>query len=253
VPTKAISISQGFTANDKDLSVGMIAALSSDSTPDNQIVERGSTTNQSKIVGIVTTINSNLLTLTNTSAQVHVTTSGEATVYASDLNGTIKKGDFVTASPLRGVGMRVGDESTTIVGVALQDFPSDKAKTQKVLTSDSSDKTVLVAQMKIDVQPRNISAQQAAAKKGGFLLLFGQSITGKSVGSVQVVVALVIFFLLLVVEGSIIYGAIHSTIGALGRNPLAKSAVYRQLLQVSWLALAVLAFGLGAIYIILWI
>jgi hypothetical protein len=248
----AIGISQGYTTTDKDLQVGMIAALSSESTPDKQIVERGSTGNASKIVGVITTIDANLLTLTSSNAQVHVTTSGEANVYTSDLNGTIKKGDFITASPLKGVAMRAGNEDTHVLGVALEDFNADKAKTQTVKTNNNSEKTVLVATIQVDVQPRNLASSKQQNKQASLVIL-GESLTGKSVSSTQVIVALIIFFLLLLVEGSIIYGAIFSTITALGRNPLARSAVYKQLLQVAWLTLVILAFGLGSIYAILWI
>ena len=251
MPAKAISISQGYSTTDKDLQVSMIAALASESSDNKPIVERASENNRGKVVGIVTTIDSSLLTLTNADAKVHVATSGETNTYVTDLNGNIKKGDFIAVSPLKGVGMKASDTDNFLVGVALDDFSSNNAKTEQVQTVDGGSRTVLVNQIKINVAPQDRG--QSAAKQKPFLVLFGQSVSGKSVSQTQVIVALIIFLILLIVEGSIIYGAIHSTIISIGRNPLARTALFKQLLQVSWLALVILVFGLGTIYAILWI
>lgn len=247
----AVGVSQGFNTNDKGLEVGMIAALSSESSDSNPIVERANVANRGKIVGVTTTIDSNLLTLTNANAKVHITTSGEAATYVSDVNGTIKKGDFVAVSPLTGIGMKADETDLYVAGVALEDFKTTDAKLEQVSTVQGSQRTVLVNKIKMNVEPS--SQGQNSQKDKPFLVLFGQSVTGKSVSQTQVVTALVILFLLLVVEGSIIYGAVYSTIISIGRNPLARTALFRQLLQVSGVAMLILLFGLGAIYAILWI
>lgn len=247
----AIGISQGYRTSDKDLKLNMIAALSSEASQDTPIVERASSHNKGKVVGVVTTIDSNLLTLTSAEAKVHVTTSGEAITYVTDLNGIIKKGDFIAVSPLTGIGMKASDQDSFVIGVALDDFSNDSATSEQVSTTQGSARTILVNKLKVNIEPRDMT--QNSQKQSPFLLLFGQSVTGKQVTQTQVIVALVVFFLLLVVEGSVIYGAVHSTIISIGRNPLARGALYRQLLQVSWLSLVILLFGLGAIYAILWL
>lgn len=249
----ASGISQGYTTTDQDLRQNMIASLSSESNSDDPLVERASGTNRSKVVGIVTTIDANLLTLTSAGAKVHITTSGEALTYVTDLNGAIKKGDFIAVSPITGVGMKAGDSDIYVVGVALEDFNSETAESQQVTTTQGSERTVLINRVKLSVEPKELSEAAAKANTTPFLLLFGQSVTGKNVSQTQVLVAMVLFLLLLIVEGSIIYGAIHSTIVSIGRNPLARTALYRQLLQVSWLSLLVLMFGAGSIYAILWL
>lgn len=251
VHVAAIGISQGFRTNDKGLEVGMVAALSSESSDTNPIVERANESNEGKVVGIVTTIDANLLTLTNAEAKVHVTTSGEAPAYVSDVNGTLKKGDFVAVSPLTGIGMKADDTDNYVVGVALEDFKTADAKPKQVTTIQGSQRTALINKLKMSIEPS--SRGQNNQKSKPFLILFGQSVTGKSVSQTQVVTALIIFFLLLVVEGSILYGAVYSTIISIGRNPLARAALFRQLLQVSGVAMLILLFGLGAIYAILWI
>lgn len=249
----ATGISQGYSTTDQDLRQNMIAALSTESTAENPLVERASGTNRSNAIGVVTTIDANLLTLTNSAAKVHIATSGEALTYVTDLNGAIKKGDFIAVSPITGVGMKASDSDIYVIGIALEDFNSETAESQQVSTTQGSERTVLINRVKLNVEPKELSQAAAKANSTPFLLLFGQSVTGKSVSQTQVLVAMTLFLLLLIVEGSIIYGAIHSTIVSIGRNPLARTALYRQLLQVSWLSLLVLMFGAGSIYAILWL
>jgi hypothetical protein len=49
------------------------------------------------------------------------------------------------------------------------------------------------------------------------------------------------------------YGAISSAITALGRNPLARSAIRREMIRILFVAIIVFLIGLGAIYGILWV
>lgn len=245
----ATSVSEGYKTTDKSLVVGMAAALSPESTSNNRVIERASTANQDRFVGVVTTSDANLLTLADQDSTIYVATLGDVAVYASDLNGEIKKGDFVMLSPLKGVVMRANTTDTMVVGTALETFSSEKAKAQEVTANNGSNRTVLVNKIRIELNPRNLSRSD---KENTFLLIFGRSLTGKAVNQLQVISALVIFFFLIVVEGSIVYGAIYSSITALGRNPLARTAVYKQLFQVGLVAFVVLAFGLSAIYAVLW-
>ncbi len=248
LPAVAESISQGYQTSDPNLSVGMAVSLVGNKTEANTFVEQSTLSNSSRFVGIVTTINANLLTLTNKSATVYVSTLGETTALVSDANGAIKKGDFLTISPLNGILMRSDLSGSSVVGSALEDFNTSTASSQTIKHKDGSTQQAKVGSLKISL---NSSGANGATKKP-FLILFGQSITGKEVNQWQVISALGIFFVLLTVEGSIIYGAVHSAIIAMGRNPLAKGQVYKQLFQVFWLLLIVLVFGGGTIYAVLW-
>jgi len=249
-PVWAASISQGYATNDKDLKIGMLVSLSPDSTSDKRLVEQTGKKNRTRFVGIVTTINASLLTLTAKDASIYVTTEGATSVLASNLNGTIKKGDNLTVSPLKGLIMRADSNEPQVLGTALENFNTATAKSQQVNNTDGSKRTVAVGAIRIELNPHNLAGINDEQKP--FLVLFGQSITGRPVNQWQVVSALVILFILLVVEGSIVYGAVHSTITALGRNPLAKKAVYKQLFQVFLLVSVILLFGMGAIYAVLW-
>jgi hypothetical protein len=247
------SISQGYKTKDSSVSAGMAVSLS-DEAESTKFVEATTQQNASKFVGIITTIDENLLSLTDASSDVLVTTTGEAAAYMSDLNGEPKTGDLIAVSPIKGVLMKansVGDQSL-VVGVALEDFSGVKSSTKDVTDAQGATKVVRVGKGRIEIN-KDIVARNDPNEGKSFIVLAGQSITGKEVGQAQVIASLVVLLIILILEGSIIYGAIHSTIGALGRNPLSRKAVFKQLLQVSWLALIVLFFGLGAIYLILFI
>ncbi len=246
------SISKGYKTKDAGLVTGMAASLSSESTDQERLVEGATTANADRFVGIITTVDDSLVTFSGGSTDVLVSTEGEVSGFVSDLNGEIKTGDFVSLSPLRGILMKSDDNrENRVVAVALQDSADIPTDTKEISTSQGS-QTYKIGKLKLEIsQSIVVNATESEQKSG--LVLAGESITGKSVGQAQVLAALVIFAVVLIVEGSIIYGAIHSSVTALGRNPLAKKAVFRQLLQVSWIALVVLVAGFGAIYVILWI
>jgi hypothetical protein len=249
-PVHAASIAQGYTSTDSGLIVGMAASLSPTSTSTQQYVERATTDNLSKFIGIVTTKAANSLTITDTSETLYVATFGATRVFVSDINGVVKRGDLVTISPLKGIAMRSTDGTSNIIGTALEDYNTTGSQNVSVTKNDGSKQSATINLISINLDPHNLGISNNP--KESFLSILGQAITGKSVNNWQVISGIVIFFVLLIVEGSILYGAVNSSITAIGRNPLAKKAVYRQLAQVSLIALGVLAFGLSTIYALLW-
>jgi hypothetical protein len=246
--------SQGYKTADSDLVAGMAVSLVTDSTDNQQsMVEGSSIVNASKFIGIITTIDDNVISVRDKTSEVLVTREGKVTAFVSDLTGEVKKGDTLQISPLKGILTKLdtADIHQQVAGIALEDFPSTGTTSQTITRSDNTEQTVEVAKLQIEVDKTIANNTTQAAKS--FLRLTGESLTGKAVSQAQVIAALVVFLIILMLEGSIIYGAIHSSISALGRNPLSKKAVFKQLLQVSWLALLVLVFGFGGIYLILWV
>jgi hypothetical protein len=245
----ATSIAQGFVTSDTDLVVGMAASLSIESTSKTQNVIRSGTSNKAKFVGIITTKNANLLTLTNNSSTVVVATSGDAFAFVTDINGVVKKGDNLSVSPIKGLLMKSENNEVSVVGSALEDAAGKTSTKQNIDVSGDKKQEISVTSLRLEVNPHNIAGGDA--KNQSFLRILGQNVAGKQVSDWQAIIALVVFLLLLVVEGSLIYGSVHSSITALGRNPMARDAVYRQLAQVLLAVLAVLAFGVAIIYLVL--
>ncbi len=243
----AQDVARGYATKDKGLKPGMVVALTSDSSATVPEVERADLSNASKVIGVTTTISENLVTIASGSDQVYVQSTGEVNVYATDLTGDIKKGDSVTVSPLKGSVIRSGMSSTQI-GLALEDFPAASEESQLEI-SGSGKTTVHTAKIKISLAS-GVSDRSAIPKESSLQRL-GRTLTGKKIGEIQVLIALIIFSIVMVAEGSIIYGGITSAITALGRNPLAKKIIVKELVRLLGMVVIVLAVGLGAVYAVL--
>lgn len=246
----AASIARGYQTNDQDLGVGMAASLAQGSTT-GQFVERATVANQDKFVGIVTTKDNSSLLITPKNSNVLITTEGQAETLVTDITGEVKIGDFLTLSPLKGYLMKAQSSGLKSVGVALEDFNSKSASVQKITNTTGQDQEVKVDSIAIEVTTATEVAITATTGRP-FLSVFAKSLTGREVDQWQVVTAFVVLFVLLVATGAIIYSAVHTTIEALGRNPLAHSDIYRQLLQVMIISIGLLVFGGVMIYLLLW-
>jgi len=244
----AQNLSRGYVSDDPGVRPGMVVALSQASTAETPVVERAAPETLDKVVGIATQPGETLVALGSGRHQVYVQTSGTVEAFISDLNGEVKKGDRVTVSPLRGVLMLASSQDSS-VGVLTDDFPAAGRQSQTIDTPEG-EKTVNVAKSKIEFtrpagagEPRN--ADKSALQK------LGEAVTGKAVSNLQVVAALLIFLVVMVAEGSIIYGAVSSAMTSVGRNPLSKDLIRGDLLRVLALAIGVLLVGLASVYIIL--
>jgi len=251
VVQSASAIAKGYTTDDTGLQPGMVAALSESGSAEEPIVKRASQDAKDKIIGITTTAEEELLTIASGEKQAYVQISGEVSAYVSDINGTVKNGDLLAVSPIRGILMKTGENPSTIVGIALEDFNESTAET-KSIDSGNGKKDVKVVKVKVNLDHKAASNQQSNTMES-YLQQLGQSVTGRSVGEIRVAAALVIFLIVLVAEGGIIYGAISSALVALGRNPMARKIIRSEMVRVILIAFAVLGIGVGAIYGILWI
>lgn len=247
----AFAFAKGYATDDTGLKAGMVVALSQSSTPDNPKVERAALDKEPKVIGVSTTIDDQLVTEGSTKSTVYVQTTGEATVFVTDLNGDVQNGDLLAPSPLLGVLMKADESTAPIVGIAIDSFDKDSADTQKI-KEGAGETEVKIDTMRVNLDHMAASNQQSSATDSSLERL-GRAIVGKDVGEIQVLASLVIFLLVLVAEGGIIYGAVSSAITALGRNPMAGKIIQREMFRVVGVAIVVLAIGVAAIYAILWI
>lgn len=243
----AYAIARGYTTDDVGLQNGMVVALSADAGTGNR-VERASQENSQRVVGVVTNLDNSLVTVASGSAKVLVESEGEVDAYVNDMNGEIKKGDLLIVSPLRGILAKQGDGSGSVIGIAAGDFTTANAETYPI-QDGSKTKDVKIAKIKVNLNRQG--ATNTAKASDSSLSRLGRAIVGKEVSEIRVIIALVIFFIVLVAEGAILYGAISSAITALGRNPLGRKIIHKEMLRVVFIAVAVLLVGLGAVYSVL--
>ncbi|MDB5187247.1 MAG: rane protein of unknown function [Candidatus Saccharibacteria bacterium] len=241
------SLSQGFTADDA-LPLGAIVSLKNNTT--DQVIA-STANNADSIFGVVINDGSSLLTLSNGEEnQVQVATSGMVSVLVSDINGEISQGDPITASPIKGVGMKA-TSNAKIVGIA-QGKPANSDDRQQTYTDSTGKKQPLIlGEVPVLI---NVSYYYKQPDKTLIPLAIqniANTLAGKTVNSVPIIISAAIFIITLAVVVSIIYSMIRSSIISVGRNPMSQSAVYRDVIQLSALVLGILAVALIAIYIIL--
>lgn len=247
----ASATSRGYATDDKELRPGMVVALSEDGSAQQPKVERAALEKESKVIGVSVLASETGVSVGSAQNTVYVQNTGEATVFVSDLNGEVKKGDLLAPSPLLGILMKADESTAPVVGIAIDDFDAETAQQTKI-EENKQEKEVNINKININLDHMAASNQQASATDSSLERL-GRAVVGRDVGEIQVLAALVIFVIVLVAEGSIIYGAVSSAITSLGRNPMAKKIIQKGLFRVVITAFMVLGVGVVAIYVILWI
>jgi len=216
----------------------------------NNFVVPANLTNASSLVGVVIDNNNAQVSLTSGTSQVQVATSGVNQVLVSDINGTIQPGDEITASPINGVGMLVS-QNAEIIGTAQGSFPNQTANKQTITTSSGGKQTVNIGTIPILVSVGYYTKQPTKTLIPTVIQNLANSLAGKQVKTLPIIISMAIFIVTLIVVVSIIYSLVHGSIISVGRNPMAQSAVYRNVLQLSALVVAIIAIAMFAIFMIL--
>lgn len=242
------AISRGYSSTDAGLSVGMIAKISPNTAAEDRKVERATINEPGRVVGVVTTINDSTVTLATSKDSVYVDDAGNVNAYVSDINGVVARGDRLTLSPLNGVLAKLGNSSSDpVFGVALEDLQTSKSTNYSV---KGSSKSAHVGKIRVSFDKNGVKVTQTSDSS---LRHLGRSLVGKDISEVRVLLALLLFIVAMVSSGVILYGAVSSALAALGRNPLAKIEIRRELLRVMGIAFVVLFVGLVGVYILLWV
>lgn len=246
-----LAVAKGYNTEDSDLRPGMVVAIDATSTVDNPKVERSSTDNSERTIGVVASEDSSTVSISSGEKKVLVETDGEVEVYVSDINGEVKQGDLLEVSPLKGILMKADKNDGIIIGIALEDsaLPENESYTRDINGDDKQ--TTIISKVRISLDQKAIST--ITQKEDSSLEKLGKSIVGKEVSEIRVIVAIILFVMVLIAEGGIIYGAVSSAITSLGRNPLAKDVIRSEVLRVILVAMGVLVIGLAALYMILWV
>lgn len=244
----AYAITKGYLSDDAGLLAGMVVQLSNKSEGDPK-VERATLEKADHIIGVATTVAESPVTIASGEQSVYVETSGDVSTFVSDINGEVKKGDLLTISPLNGILTKyiVGSEST--FGLAMEDAVSKPSEAYTIQTPEG-EKSTNVAKIQVNLDQKNLDN---SSKSLSALEKFGQSVTGKQVSELRVIVGLIIFIIVLIAEAAILYGSISSAVTSIGRNPLASKTVKRELLKVMVMAALAMLVGLGAVYVVLWV
>jgi hypothetical protein len=231
VGASSANISHSYATSD-NLSTGNLVSLNPKRT---DFVESASTVNGNRLIGVVVGDNESLLAVNETAGKVQVATSGTVSALVTDLNGKIKVGDRISVSPFKGIGSKVLP-GAYILGLAQTGFDGSASGTRKV---DVTDKQGVHTRLTVGFVRLNLAISPPASTgpaQLNSLQKFAVSVTGHSVSTARIIISLVIAIVTLFAFVTLMYGAIYGGIISIGRNPLAKHAIFRSLASVLILA-----------------
>lgn len=239
-PTSSTTaISQSYLTSSSSIIQGELVSLV---TTGSNVVVPATPGNAVSLVGIAA--DKPVLELSNTGkSSIQVATSGSMTVLVSDANGPVKAGDKITASPIAGIGMRaIG--SGEIVGTAQKSLSSITTVTEEATGTNGQRLTYHVGLLPIAINVVYYSAVSSSGSVSAYVPPFLQnlanSVVGKSVSPVRVLIATVALLLGFFAVIVMLYAAIRSSVISLGRNPLAEDALRRGMADIIIGAVAVL-------------
>lgn len=241
------SIAQGFRYGAEGKAVpGTLVSSRSDNP---ETVVPSSLDNADLILGVVA--KDSTLELSDDDSNLQVVRSGVTQVLVSDINGTVKSGDRVTASPIEGVGMRA-TENTVVVGIAQANLDDVKVSEREIVDSSGEMHTVRIGLVPVQIETIFYVGQtDGESYVPGFLQGIADSVAGKQVSPARVIVAAILLLLLFISVAVLLYSATKSSIISIGRNPLSEKSVRRSLLEVGVTSIGILAFAVILIYLVL--
>lgn len=244
------AIAQAFQTDTTNLGAGALVSLVSTGQP---MITSATTTNVKNLVGVISS--QPLVELSNSNkANAQVVVSGSTQALVSNLNGDVKVGDKITASPVAGIGMKAVS-STEIVGVAQADLNSVKTTKQTVTRQDGKAVEISVGLVPIAVNVSYYSVPQGQQTLSSllppFLQKLANGISGSQVSPLRVLVSALALVLGFLAAAIMLYASVRSSIVSIGRNPLARESLRRGFLDVALVATGVLVVSIAATYIIL--
>lgn len=248
----AQNITQGYLT-DQELQNGMIVRLKPGEATK---VEALAHKNASDMLGVVVAGSAAPVSLSDTSKnQVFVATFGKYNVLVSTQNGEIKSGDFISVSALDGVGMKAGNDQEIILGKAIGSFNGLNDAESRVALTDSvgAKRDVALRRIGIDISVAHNPNYSGDITAGvpRFLSRAAQLVTKKPVTALRIYAGLMTLVLALAVAGGIIYSGVRTGMTAVGRNPLAKKSIMRNMITIILMAIVVVMIGMVAVYLLL--
>jgi hypothetical protein len=249
----ADNIVESYSA-DQSVLPGMVVALKSSNS--NEVVPLNST-NLSQLSGVVVPVNQGSIVISPSNPknqQVLVAHGGRYNVLVCDQNGPIKVGDYVSISAIDGIAMKADTGQRQVVGQAASSFSGTGSQViQKEQETDSNGKknNVDLGSIAVDVRlAPNPLYQTNVSGIPHFISKLADTLASKPVSPIKMYLSIVILIFAFLLAAIMMYSGIHSGIYAIGRNPLAKSAIGRGITKSTIAGIAVLVIGLLASYLI---
>ncbi len=238
-------IAENYTS-EKQLPQNSLASLKNNATDQ---VEASNTSNVDTMVGVVIDRSDASISFSNGKAtEVQIAKSGTLDVLVSNINGAVEQGDYITASPIDGVGMRATG-STKVLGIAQNNM--DNGVTQKIKNGEGSEQEVQVGTVPVLISISGYIEESQNSFIPRPVQEIANTLAGRTVSPLPILLSIGVFVMTLVIVTIIIYSMVRNGIISVGRNPLSGSAIYRNIIQMSVLVLGILVATFILIYFIL--
>jgi hypothetical protein len=207
--------------------------------------------------GVVVAANDAALSLTSdtNSPQSYVATYGTYDVLVSTQNGPISPNDFISISNIDGIGMKADEAELAIIGRAQNSFNGNSNVVSTTELSDQSGhKTkVSIGLVKVEIAVQNNPLHSAGlpSQLTQFLNKLGYAIGDRPVQPARLYLGILLLIITAVIAGVLLFSGVRNTMVSVGRNPLAKKAIFKSLIQVVLTALIVFIIGIFAVYLLL--
>lgn len=239
------ALGQSFKTRES-LETGALVSLQQNNA---EMVELSNVGSVSQLVGVAA--NKPLVELAGGDSTATIVTSGTTQTLVSDINGQVKTGDKITASPISGVGMKATDPAL-VVGTAQGNLSESKTTSKSLTDRNGQSKTVHIGLIPVQV---NVTFYSPTAGTQSFIPSFLQdaanSLAGKAVSPIRVLASLLLAVLALVSVSILLYSSVRSSLISIGRNPLSESAIHKGLIEVGAIIIGILVLTFVAIYLIL--
>ena len=226
--------------SDEAIPLNAIVSLSANASDQ---VTMADTSNVDRMIGVTIDQSDASINVSGGDKSVQVAKTGTLQVLVSDINGAVEQGDYITASPIKGVGMRATG-STKVIGVAQLDL--NNGVSQQVDTAEGTKQTVKVGTVDVMVSVSGYIEKSDNSFIPRPVQEIANTLAGRTVSPLPIFLSLGVFIVTLIIVTVIIYSMVRNGIISVGRNPLSSGAIYRNVLQLSVLVLAILV-GTGII------
>lgn len=215
-------------------------------------VQLANTNNDGRLIGVALPSQDSLLAIDPTNSSVQVAIAGTVNTLVTSVNGNIKVGDQISASPFDGIGMEALP-GIRIIGIAQTSFSSTspEATTEQVKDKNGKLQQIKVGYVRLTIAIASGNTSAAGSQAANFLQRLIKSLTGRTIPTIRIVLGIVVAFLSLVSLVTLIYTSIYGSIISVGRNPLAKHAIFRTLIFVMIVACLTIAIASVTIYYLL--
>lgn len=246
------TVTQSYSASPSVLP-SMIVALQ---TKDKTLVTPLGSSDMNNMLGVVIPSSNATIVLAPqnpTVQQVLVAATGHYNVLVSNQNGSIDPGDYLTISSIPGIAMKADTNHPLIIGQAVGSFNGSNSISQVSLkNSQNNSQHVALGRVIANVQ---LAPNPLYLKNSNSVLVFltraEYNVTNKPVSALRTYLVGMVFLATVLITIVVLYAGVRTRMIAIGRNPLARSAIGRGLIKTILAALFVFATGTTTVYFLL--